>query len=227
MNGKIAVPSGVCAAALVCGSAQAALIQQGFYQLHDHPDANQDPPPYGIRWDGLDGSSDVFTMSFDHPSSDVILFYDGANIVISGEAWGGRDVGGSYANDAYLGLHQVNFVYSIGVSGVPSDDDVYVNAPTGSNFGTITMPNALGTKSLYDKNGGPPVGTFRLGDEDNDLGHRGYAGISGWGWFEIDGEENGARTRDFLFTAEFIGVPAPATALVAAPVAALGLRRRR
>ena len=226
MKRKITVTGGACAAALICGSTHGALIQQGFYQLHDHPDANQDPPPYGIRWDGLDGSNNVFTMSFDHPNSDMIMFYDGSNIVISGEAWGGRDVGGAYANDAYLGLYEVNFVFSIGVGLVPGDDDVYVNAATGSNSGTIKLPNGS-TKDIYDKNGGPTVGTFRLGDENNDLGHRGFAGTSGWGWFEIDGEENMARTRDFLFTAEFIGIPAPATALVLAPGLALAGRRRR
>lgn len=226
MNNRVFAMGGAIAVALLCGSAHAAMLDLGIYQLHNHPDGNAAPPLYGMRMDGIDGSADIFTLNFDHPDSDMLLVYTGTQIVISGVSYGGRDIGGSYANDAYLGLYEVEMVYDIGVSPVPGDDDVYVNAATGSNFGSITLPGG-GVKSIFDKNGGPPVGTFRLGDEDNDAGHRGFAGISGWGWYEIDGEMNSARTRDFLFTAEYIGIPAPATAALFAPIALAGVRRRR
>lgn len=220
-----AVGGGI-AIALVAGSAHAAVLDQGIYQLHNHPDGSVAPPLYGFRADGLDGSSDFFTLDFDHPDSDVVLVYTGTEIIISGPAYGGRDIGGSYANDAYLGVYQLEFVYNVGVGLVPGDDDVFVDAPMNSNFGSLTLPGGA-VKDLYDKNGGPSVGTFRFGDEDNDNGHRGFAGTSGWGWYEIAGEENMGRTRDFLFTAEYIGIPAPATAMLLGPVAMMAGRRRR
>ena len=214
------------AIALVSGSAHAAMLDQGIYQLHNHPDGSANPPAYGMRVDGLDGTNAIFTLDFDHPDSDMLLVYSGNQIVISGVAWGGRDSGGSYANDAYLGLYEVEFVYDVGVSPVPGDDDVYVNAASGSNFGSLKLPGGT-VIDLADKAGNPAEGTFRFGDEDNDLGHRGFSGISGWGWFMSDDLANVGSARDFLFTAEYIGIPAPATAALLAPVALAGVRRRR
>lgn len=102
-------------------------------------------------------------------------------IRIYGVTMGGRDTGGSYAADVYNGLYAVDFTYSIGVGPKPSDDDRWVKygAPDMQNSGTIMTP--LGhTIDLRDKSNG--AYQFRLGDEDNDAGHRGSAGISGWGW---------------------------------------------
>jgi hypothetical protein len=221
----LAVGGGI-AIALVSGSAHAAFLEQGIYQLHNHPDGSSNPPAYGMRIDGLDGTNAIFTLDFDHPDSDMVLVYTGNQIVISGVSYGGRDTGASYANDAYLGLYEVEFVYTVGVGLVPGDDDAYVNAASGSNFGSMKLPSGT-VIDLADKEGNPAEGTFRFGDEDNDNGHRGFDGISGWGWFMSDDLAMTGQYRDFLFTAEYIGIPAPATALVLGPVGALVGRRRR
>ena len=85
------------------------------------------------------------------------------------------------------------------------------------------------TKYLADISNGDY--TFRLGDEDNDLGHRGFAGISGWGWLGISDSQNGPYVRnsagsdDFLFT---VIVPAPLSGAMAfGGLAGVGVIRRR
>jgi hypothetical protein len=215
------------AAALVgvaSAAASGALIQEGIYQLHNHPDGNADPPPYGLRLDGLDGSNDKFTISFDASGADVKMTYFGSTIRIFGTGYGGRDTGTAYANDAWLGFYDIDFTFDVGVGLAPGDDDLLVDAATDSNSGTIVTPN--GTKDLYDVRAVPPGGTFRFGDADDDNGHRGFAGLSGWGWLEIDGEEKNA-TRDWLFTAEYLGIPAPGAVIGLAPAGLLAARRRR
>ncbi len=210
-------------------SVDAALIQTGLYQLANHPDANQNPPPYGLRLDELSdvtAGNDVFTMSFDSAGTDMKLSYDGSTIRIFGTAFGGRDIGTGYANDAFLGFYAIDFTFSVGVGLVPGDDDVFVGAPTNSNFGTVTLPSGQ-VISLFDKaTSGIPGGTFRLGDEDNDLGHRGFPGISGWGWVDIVGDSNTGATRDWIFTATYIPAPAPVV-MFGALGSLLGMRRRR
>ena len=93
------------------------------------------------------------------------------------------------------------------------------------NSGTIQGPVG-GVINLVDKADGGF--TFRLGNEDNDAGHRGFAGISGWGWLVHHPETLGhIAASDFLFTAELLpNIPTPGAAglLLAA---GLGLRRRR
>ncbi|MCB9852854.1 MAG: hypothetical protein H6819_07140 [Phycisphaerales bacterium] len=99
--------------------ASAASITPGTYRLHNHPDGDVNPPPYGIRLDELYNISpgnDVFTLDFDDAQSNVTLVYDGAStITISGVAYGGIDGGATYLNDNHLGLYQIDFVYNIGV----------------------------------------------------------------------------------------------------------------
>lgn len=79
-----------------------------------------------------------------------------------------------------------------------------------------------------DKKGGNPF-SFRLGDEDDDLGHRNFPGISGWGWLKF--RESGTNddfvdalgAQDFLFIARRVPVTVPGTAvLLMLGLAALG-----
>ncbi|MBX3387059.1 MAG: hypothetical protein KF768_10850 [Phycisphaeraceae bacterium] len=226
-----AIAWSVCAlgAGLVLGvgsPVSAATIVPGIYQLRNHPDGNQRPPLYGARFDELYNATsghDVFTLDFDHPQSNVQLTYTGTTIVIAGQAWGGRDVGTSYAVDQYLGVYTVSFTYSMGVMAAGADDDLWVNAANRSNSGSILTP--LGdTISLVDERMGGY--SFRFGDEDNDLGHRGHNGISGWGWMSYVRESGIVHhaSTDWLFTAEYI-IPSPGSAVLA--LAGLGLLARR
>lgn len=194
---------------------QAVPLPTGLYRLHNHPDAAQDPPPYGLRVDELFNpttGNDVFTVDFD--AGTVFLEYTGTTIHIFGSGPGGRDIGTAYANDAFKGTYVFDFLYDMGVGPIVGDtggfQDVGVpEAFDGQNMGTLTAPDGTGF-TLHDKAGTNPF-TFRLGDEDSGLGHRGFDGISGWGWLALyDGHDS--ATRDWIFTAE--PVPEPGTLLL-------------
>lgn len=211
---------------VVASHSDAAMIALGTYQLHNHPDGNVDPPPYGMRLDELfdiTAGHDDFTFDFDAAGSDVRLTYDGTTIHIFGSAFGGRDVGATYAVEPTTGVYTFDFVYSLGVAAVPGDDDIYVVGPDETNFGSIQPPVGPAI-SLADKSDGNFV--FRFGDEDNDLGHRGFPGISGWGWMTHHFETQGhIPNTDWLFTAELI--PAPSAASLIGLMGLGALRRRR
>lgn len=217
----------------ICGMvgasmASAAPIVAGTYQLQNHPDASLDPPPYGARLDELydvTAGADNFTFDFEHASSNMQLDYNGSNSIhIYGDAYGGRDIGGDYDMNPvtglpYLGVYSFDFLYNVGVGLVPTDDDVWAMTATNSNFGTVSTPLS-DTFNLFDVADGNY--TFRLGDENDDLGHRGFPGISGWGWLGVQFGDN-SGTLDWIFTA----VPEPSTGLLL--VLGLGVisRRRR
>ncbi len=216
---------------LACGTVAAAfapvasaeVIVPGIYRLHDHPDGAIAPPPYGLRLVELydvTAGNDNFTFDFDHADSEMFLTFTGTEITISGVSMGGRDTGAAWAADAYLGLYSFSFTYSIGVSGVPGDDDIYVVANM-DNTGTVTTP--LGdTLDLLDKSNGSF--SFRLGDESDDAGHRGFAGISGWGWLTYPAGAAPMGT-DWIFTAEL--VPAPSALALLGAAGLFRSRRRR
>ncbi|MBL8744948.1 MAG: hypothetical protein JNK58_01185 [Phycisphaerae bacterium] len=213
---------------VAASGASAAFIAQGTYRLHNHPDGSAQPPQYGMRLDELfniTGDHDIFTFNFDDPSSDMKMTYDGTTIHIFGVARGGRDIGSGYASEPTTGLYTINFIYNLGVAPVPGDDDVWVNGPNMANSGTIQPPVGPAV-NLVDKR--DTAYSFRLGDEDNDAGHRGFAGISGWGWLVHHPETMGhVEASDFLFTAEYLpNIPSPGAAGLLG-VAVLTLRRRR
>jgi len=208
----------------ISSAAQAAMINPGNYTLHNHPDGGARPPLYGMRLDELinvTGGHDVFTFNFDHEKSEMKLTYTGSQIHIYGKAYGGLDTGSSYGNATYRGVWNIDFTYNVGVGAVPGDDDIHVVAPTGSNSGTISH-NTLGSFGLVDMN---MDYNFRFGDENNDLGHRGYNGISGWGWMNHGGRSH-VESSDWLFTAVPC-VPEPGTMLILSLGATLMRNARR
>lgn len=236
MTRRVGYASLVCAFAIMFSSsfASGAAIVPGNYRLHNHPDGSANPPPYGMRLDELydvSGGNDIFTLDFDHASSNMFLHYDGATtITIVGVAYGGIDGGAAYLNDNHLGMYSVNFVYDFGVGLAGGDDDlIVIPGADAKNFGTITPldaghPDVGVPVDLFDVRDGNY--SFRLGDEDNDAGHRGFAGISGWGWFGFNGENHPGTADDFLFTAELIPEPASAMLLLVG-LGAVATRRRR
>ncbi len=185
------------------GTAQA--VSFGTYALDNHPDGDQNPPPYGLRLDGLMGGSSSYTFDVTNQGAGgLTLTYTAAGMHISGSVWGGLDTGSSWLSPE---LWTVDFTYStIGVA-TPDDDAWAHNTDTSFNstifgFGTLTRVGTGATWDLRDQSNGDY--SFRFGDEDNDLGHRGFPGLSGWGWLDYR-SGTGAWTHtgsdDWLFTA--------------------------
>jgi hypothetical protein len=210
-------------------SADAAVIDPGLYVLLNHPSAA--PISSGLRLDELynvdTSRQDIFLFDFEHPQSLVVMEVTPSMIRISGDAFGGYwRIADGYVPGPYRGVYSFDFVYQIVVMGAPGDDDYIVDGPNNANVGSILTP--LGhTIPLYDERGGHAF-SFRLGNEDNDNGHRGFDGVSGWGWLNHGGNPGVHITvGDWLFT---VGpeVPAPGAAVtLLAGLAVLASRRRR
>ncbi len=228
--------------ALAASANAMPILEPGFiYQAHNHPDGNAAPPPYGLRLDELyDATSnhDRFTFDFDFVSDDFesavfVGIQERKNfpgeyvITVFGNAWGGRDTNGAWANDQYLGEYQFEFTYAIGAQLAPGDDDFIVDPDPnarGLNSGTIITP--LGdTIDLTDEAGSNPY-TFRLGNEDDNSGHRGFDGISGWGWLNHNGEPH-VKASDWLFTVESTPFPTPGAVALFGLGGLAAARRRR
>lgn len=217
-------------------SVNAELLPSGLYRLHNHPDGGARPPLYGLRLDGLLGTTaDEFTFDFDHVGAAMFMDLDmdgpAPSIHIYGTAFGGRDSGAAY-DPAYSGFFAIDFTYVTDPSGPvpsevsrldPADDDIAVFGTGGAaSHSTGTIEELFGAANVFDLvdySGGHTIGgddyTFRLGDEDSDAGHRGFAGINGWGWLNHGGLGTGHHesASDWLFTAEII--PAPGAAILA------------
>jgi uncharacterized repeat protein (TIGR01451 family) len=183
------------------------LLPNGIYQLHDHPDGNARSPLYGLRLDELFGGFDTVTFSFDQGGADVTMEVDGSNVTISGTVYGGRDTGSSYDSDN-SGLWDLYFRYTDALDPVSGDDDLFAEGwEAGKGQGAITplfSSAYFDAGDVYDLRGHPSGGTsFRLGDEDNDNGHRSASDISGWGWLKHgqDGSFTHTNASDWLFTA--------------------------
>ena len=212
-------------------AAMGSLLTVGYtYDLHNHPDGEVRQPTYGMRLDELYNattSHDVFTFDFDHASSHMVLDYFTNSVRIHGVAYGGRDTGSGYANDSYRGVYTIDFTYTWGITNAPGDDDLLINPGVHYNYGSITTPlgDVFGLRDGHYSNGQPD---FRLGNEDNDQGHRGFNGISGWGWLFFNngtGYQNTA-SDDWLFTATLAPTPG-STALIGLGAIATMRRRRR
>ena len=196
----------------VTGLASAGTITPGLYELHSHPDGGERPPLYGLRLDELidaSDSHDVFTFDFDGEGAHMQMTYDGSSLHIFGFAFGGLNEGNGYA-DEHVGLWEIDFTYN-NVTSSPGDDDLIVAAGEPENSGYIRALFDNGEQiALVDTAGNHPF-SFRLGDGNNDNGHRGFEGISGWGWLNHGGLPH-VYSSDFLFTAQPVPVP-PAVAL--------------
>lgn len=224
-----AIPFTLAATSLLF-SASAGAVAIGKYTLHSHPDGNQNPPPYGLRLDGLltGNSNEEYTFDFDHPSSNMTLVWDGSKIVIDGQAFGGEDEGNSYKAGT-TAVWDIHFEYTVGVSqpgGEGGLNDVKVNADN-ANFGTVN--SVLGSFELEDEAGSGL--SFQLGDE-NGGGHRGYNGISGWGWLNhgpdcISSDCSHIYASDWLFTAKPVPVPAAIWLFGSGLIGLIGVSRRK
>lgn len=208
---------------LIAPSLRADILAPGTYHLNNHPDGGRRPPNYGLRLDELynvTNGHDVWTFDFEHAGSAMYLDYlivdDNKVLHIYGTSYGGLDGGTDYHAD-HQGFFDIDFTYEVGVETVPGDDDIWVIGNEESlnynNWGTIKpsggdedAPETDDTRYLYDFAGEHDF-TFRLGDQTNDVGHRGFDGVSGWGWLNYQPGLPHVYASDWLFT---VGSPVPA-----------------
>lgn len=221
----------------------APVLDNGTYRLGNHPDGNVRPPLYGMRLDGLDGNTGhEFTFDFENtPGANMYMTVNidqgdpsNSTIDIFGTVFGGEDVGGSYG--AVSGFWDVDFTYSANIDVLPSGQ-IVVTPGDPANTGTIT-PQADVTNGgggvVFD--GGVPIylANHPINSVDNafNLGtnHRGFAGVSGWGWLRYGSSPtnlNHVDSSDWLFTVGEM-VPAPGAMLLGSiGIAMLGFVRRR
>lgn len=216
-------------------------LAEGIYELHNHDAGVARPPGYGLRLDELidvTGDHDIFTFDFDHELSDIRIHVTDDAISIFGTVYGGLNEGNDYAGQ-YVGLWQVEFSYSNYIFSPGDDDRQTIGPAPDDHYGGISQ--MFGDESFFhlqDEAGSNPY-SFRLGDEDDDDGHRGHDGISGWGWLNhapaADGFDPLSQIfphnyeSDWLFTVggRVDDVPEPGTAAILGLAGIALLRRRR
>ena len=134
----------------LCPSAHAAIIAR--FDLVDHPDGAEAPPPYGLRMDRLFELSGITgatggVVSFSFVDMELIVRDVGGGslqIEISGLMEGGTDDGATYGFGA--GDYQLEMIYSQGVQA--SGSGWTVDPPNNLNQGTITALAAEWSSSV-------------------------------------------------------------------------------
>ena len=222
----------VSGAAIAANAGAPALLVDGTYRLFNHPDGGNRPPNYGMRLDGLDGNNThIYTFDFEDAQSDMRMSVDMANsrVRIFGRAWGGYDVGTSYQNPALgrAGLWQFDFTYRANVSVRPDGEIIAYMSPMNNGYVqplfSSSVPRFAGNPqiALVDYNSVPQP-SFHL-----DFGHRGFAGVSGWGWVNHSGGPH-VYASDWLFTVGAEPIPSPtAASLGMLGLTLVGALRRR
>lgn len=195
-------------------SAQATPIDADtLYDLSNHPDGGAADPLYGLRFDGLltGDKADIYTFDFEDAASSMTMLWDSVTntLTITGTAFGGEDGGSAYVAGT-TETWNITFTYN----------DMYVcGAGLCSNSGTGTVSSTtFGSYDLIAVSGQNSY-AFQL-----NFDHRGFAGISGWGWMNHcpsagnEGAGGSCDTHlyssDWLFTAEKTRVPEPRTLLL-------------
>jgi hypothetical protein len=221
--------SAVAAAAVVAASAHAAT-----YRLADHPDGSANPPPYGLRLDGIFGPANngITTFSFDTFGDTIMKVVDtgsGTKITITGTVYGGRDTGSGY------GFGEGNYAFSFTFM------ENVVNEVNGHSVTAISAMNSGSLIALGNNNGVALGTTYNLFENSNGThtfqfltdGHR-LAGTDlegrsdifvGRGWLGIAGSTT-SGTRDLLFVGELIPSPLGG-AMAGVGLVGLAARRRR
>jgi MYXO-CTERM domain-containing protein len=216
--------------ALAAATCTAGAGESRFFQLGNHPDGAQNPPPYGLRMDGLFGGG---VTSFDFDTNDGVFLTvtddtmngGGVSIEIAGSVFGGEiDGNGGYTDGGQF--YDINFVYTASVQ-ITSNGWKVVGTDNTSNTGSIALAGSNN-----------PADIFTITDNNNNAflfqadGHRLAGDSDSWvgrGWLTTNTDgTNVGNTQDWLFTAvETDGVPTPGTLGLAAIGGLVASRRRR
>ena len=232
---------------LALGTAGTAAADMFTFTLHNHPDGDAQPPPYGLRLDELvnvTAGHDYFTFNFDDASisaaNHMKLVYDdfASTITISGKVVGGLVTAGAYTNPNWTGVWDVMFVYDTNVSSTISSPDfeLEISPNSASNNGTIQLTTGPNTGSTFSLHDGPMDGgfSFRFNNtDDHRLAGHGLSGpetFVGWGWL-THGTGAHVSASDWIFTGEDAtppqNIPEPGSLALLASGVAAGLARRR
>ncbi|NEP51693.1 MAG: hypothetical protein F6K65_24015 [Moorea sp. SIO3C2] len=200
-----------------------SILEDGTYKLCNHEDGTSfgNGNAHGLILTGLFDKSqwktgDISVFDFDHPDANMRISINGDEIRIFGTAFGHLDVDNNFGYDNTGGLWEIDFTYN-NVSNVSGDDDLAVDAQwAGINQGTIKQ--LYGDQLEFDLNdeAGNNSVSFQLGNKTDNQGHRGFEGISGWGWLKEPDQEY-VYHSDWLFTVkpeeltnegpEFVNIP--------------------
>ena len=214
--------TGAIALALVASGASAQNTI-ALYDLLDHPDGNQNPPPYGLRLDNIIGPG-AATLSIDAMSNTQLRVLDDngdIEIEITGTLFGGTVSGGSYDNpDSY----EVAFTYAANVSA--SGGGWVVTDTDASNTGTLINTSTGDVIDLYTT---PVTGDTFVFRPD---GHRLSGDSESWvgrGWLtdQADGSAPYGGSQDWLFRAVEREVPSPGSLALLAIGGLTCVRRQR
>ncbi|MEZ6241886.1 MAG: hypothetical protein R3B57_02485 [Phycisphaerales bacterium] len=216
---KLSAIGALAAIALGAGAANADVVAQ--FQMHDHPDGDVNPPPYGLRVDNLFDAGRINTFSIDHFGDSIITINDdGGNLSIhmEGTLYGGRD-GGEMPVTPEAYTYAFDFIEGV---------EAY-----NGGWRVVGTPDANG--GFLDQVNGDFYATFGAKADDNGIsfifapdGHRLPGDDSSWvgrGWVMADGVQRTGYTQDWLFTADV--VPAPGTLALALGGGVLTMPRRR
>ncbi|NEO70162.1 Ig-like domain-containing protein [Moorena sp. SIO3H5] len=191
--------------------AEPDILEDGIYQLSNHTDSASfgNGHEHGLILTGLfvDNewrTGDISVFDFEHPDANMRMSVDGDEIRIFGTAFGHLDVDDnfSYNDNDPGGLWKIDFTYN-NADNVSNDDDLEIDSQfAGTNTGTIKK--LYGDQAEFDltDEAGKNSFSFQLGNKTDNKGHRGFDGISGWGWLNHSNADEYVYHSDWLFTVD-------------------------
>ncbi len=246
--------SGACGAILFAVATLVTTHSQPAYSatvwnLFDHPDGSENPPPYGLRIDGIEyfyqkfilgtaeqdivvGDSETWLFSFDHFANTTLSLNDAEDLItIQGELFGGKKGQNDFGSVDLLYTYD-DFIVGE-VNGLESFELV-------SGTGTLTFNaqiQSIAVAQVFNLVNFGPNGLYsadghRLGNHgcpalNNELCQR-QVGRDWLGLVADDGTVFHTNYQDFLYTGQLEVIPLPAALpLFLTGLAGLAYLRRR